>query len=187
MSTAPTEVQVLVVGGAVTGLSTAAFLARHGVSTLVVERHPDTLSHPRSRGINPRTVEVYRQAGLESRIWDEASLATDFSKLQMIRARTLAAEEHFAGPTDSPDPSGEVSPCEWAPIDQDRLEHVLRAHAVGLGAQLAFSTELVSFSQDDSGVTAVLRDRDSGDERTVRLPAGEKSYEVVAISYPPAS
>ena len=26
-----------------------------------------------------------------------------------------------------------------------------------------------------------------GDERTVRLPAGEKSYEVVAISYPPAS
>ncbi|MFM9608656.1 hypothetical protein DF268_02670 [Streptomyces sp. V2] len=168
MSTAPTEVQVLVVGGAVTGLSTAAFLARHGVSTLVVERHPDTLSHPRSRGINPRTVEVYRQAGLESRIWDEASLATDFSKLQMIRARTLAAEEHFAGPTDSPDPSGEVSPCEWAPIDQDRLEHVLRAHAVELGAQLAFATELVSFEQDDSGVTAVLRDRESGSERTVR-------------------
>jgi len=26
-----------------------------------------------------------------------------------------------------------------------------------------------------------------GDERIVRLPAGEKSYEVVAISYPPAS
>ena len=26
-----------------------------------------------------------------------------------------------------------------------------------------------------------------GDERTVRLPSGEKSYEVVGISYPPAS
>ena len=26
-----------------------------------------------------------------------------------------------------------------------------------------------------------------GDERVVRLPAGEKSYEIVAISYPPAS
>jgi transcription elongation factor GreB len=26
-----------------------------------------------------------------------------------------------------------------------------------------------------------------GDERIVRLPAGEKSYEVIAISYPPAS
>ncbi|HEY8985321.1 MAG TPA: FAD-dependent monooxygenase [Streptomyces sp.] len=168
MSKAPTEVQVLIVGGAVTGLSTAVFLARHGVSALVVERHPDTLSHPRSRGINPRTVEVYRQAGLESRIWAEASLATDFSKLQMIRARTLAAEEHFAGPTDSPDPSGEVSPCEWAPIDQDRLEHVLRETAGELGAHLSFGTELVSFEQDDDGVTALLRDQESGDERTVR-------------------
>ncbi len=26
-----------------------------------------------------------------------------------------------------------------------------------------------------------------GDERTVRLPAGEKSYEVIAIRYPEAS
>ena len=26
-----------------------------------------------------------------------------------------------------------------------------------------------------------------GDERTVRLPSGEKSYEVVGITYPPAS
>ncbi|QNP69696.1 FAD-dependent monooxygenase [Streptomyces roseirectus] len=166
MSKAPTEVQVLIVGGAVTGLSTAVFLARHGVSALVVERHPDTLSHPRSRGINPRTVEIYRQAGLDERIWAEASLATDFSKLQMIRARTLAAEEHFSGPTDSPDPSGEVSPAEWAPIDQDRLEHLLRERAVELGAHLSFGTELVSFEQDDDGVSAVLRQ--DGAERTVR-------------------
>ncbi|WP_405773827.1 FAD-dependent monooxygenase [Streptomyces sp. NBC_01538] len=168
MSKAPSEVQVLVVGGAVAGLSTAVFLATHGVSTMVVERHPDTLSHPRSRGINPRTVEVYRQAGLESRIWAEASLATDFSKLQMIRAETLAAEDHFSGPTDSPDPTGEVSPCEWAPIDQDRLEHLLRERATELGTELAFATELVSFEQDGDGVTAVLRDRESGGERTVR-------------------
>ena len=157
------EHDVLVVGAAVAGLSTAVFLATHGVSTMVVERHPDTLSHPRSRGINPRTVEVYRQAGLESRIWAEASLATDFSKLQMIRAETLAAEDHFSGPTDSPDPTGEVSPCEWAPIDQDRLEHLLRERATELGTELAFATELVSFEQDDDGVTAVLRDRESGE------------------------
>ncbi|HEY8374616.1 MAG TPA: FAD-dependent monooxygenase [Pseudonocardiaceae bacterium] len=160
--------QVLVVGGAVTGLSAAVFLAAHGVRPLLVERHPDTLSHPRSRGIHPRTTEVYRQVGLESALWKEATLATDFSKLLMVRAETLAGPEFFSGPTDQPDPTGEVSPCEWVPIDQDRLEHVLRTKATELGAELRFSTELVSFTQDDDGVTALLRNRETGEERTVR-------------------
>ena len=47
---------VLVVGGALTGLSSAVFLAWHGVPRLVVERHPGLLIHPRLRGITPRTV-----------------------------------------------------------------------------------------------------------------------------------
>ncbi|HET9141750.1 FAD-dependent monooxygenase [Actinophytocola sp.] len=161
------EVGVLVVGGALSGLSTAVFLGWHGVKALVVERHPDTLSHPRARGINPRTTEVYRQVGLESALWAETNIA-DFSKLLMLRAETLAGPEIFSGPTDQPDPTGEVSPCEWVPIDQHRLESVLRAKAVELGAELRFDTELVSFTQDADGVDVVLRDRQGGNEYTVR-------------------
>jgi NADPH-dependent 2,4-dienoyl-CoA reductase/sulfur reductase-like enzyme len=37
---------VLIVGGGLTGLSTALFLAWHGVRPLLVERHPDLLIHP---------------------------------------------------------------------------------------------------------------------------------------------
>jgi putative polyketide hydroxylase len=162
------EVQALIVGGSVTGLSTAVFLAWHGIRALVVEKHPDTLSHPRSRGIHPRTAEVYRQVGLEPALWAEASLATDFSKLLMVRAETLAGPEMFSGPTDQPDPTGEVSPCEWVPIDQDRLEHVLRGRAAELGAELRFGTELVSFTQDDGGVTATVLDHATGRRRVVR-------------------
>ena len=36
-----------------TGLSTALFLAWHGVKPLLVERHPDLLIHPRARGFTP--------------------------------------------------------------------------------------------------------------------------------------
>jgi putative polyketide hydroxylase len=67
---------VLVVGGALTGLSSAVFLAWHGVPRLVVERHPGLVIHPRLRGITPRTVEVYRQVGLEPAI-RAASFAGD--------------------------------------------------------------------------------------------------------------
>lgn len=56
---------VLIVGGALTGLSAAVFLAWHGVPCMLVERHPDLLIHPRLRGVNPRTMELLRQVGLE--------------------------------------------------------------------------------------------------------------------------
>jgi putative polyketide hydroxylase len=44
------------------------FLAAHSVPNVVVERHPDLLIHPRLRGINPRTVELFHQVGLEPAI-----------------------------------------------------------------------------------------------------------------------
>jgi hypothetical protein len=44
---------VPVVGGGVNGLSTALFLAHHGIRSVLVERHPDLLIHPRARGFTP--------------------------------------------------------------------------------------------------------------------------------------
>src|SRR2546428_562103 len=129
----PEETPVLIVGGALTGLSSAVFLAWHGVKPLVIEKHPDTLSHPRARGINPRTGEVYRQVGLEQAMWAETNIA-DFSKLLMVRAETPAGPEIFSGPTDQPDPTGAVSPCEWVPVLVDRhpLAGADRTGRVGL-------------------------------------------------------
>jgi len=36
------QTQVLIVGGSLNGLTTAALLAQQGVRCMVVERHPDT-------------------------------------------------------------------------------------------------------------------------------------------------
>jgi putative polyketide hydroxylase len=57
-----TQVLVVVVGGALTGLSGAVFLAAHGVPcVVVVESHPDLLIYILSaaRGINPRRAELF--------------------------------------------------------------------------------------------------------------------------------
>ena len=45
---------VLVVGGGLSGLSTAMFMALHGAPPLLVERHPTTSVHPKARGQFPR-------------------------------------------------------------------------------------------------------------------------------------
>jgi putative polyketide hydroxylase len=162
------QTPVLVVGGALAGLSSAVFLATHGVGCLLVERHPDLLIHPRLRGVSPRAVEAYRQVGLEPAI-RAASFATGEGYTWVpVRADTLAGEHTPAEEGDDGEEVGEASPASFAPIDQDKLEVLLRAKAEELGADVRFSTELVSFQQDGDGVTAVLRDRRDGAERTVR-------------------
>lgn len=134
---------VLVVGGALTGLSSAVFLAWHGVPCLVVERHPGLLIHPRLRGITPRTVEVYRQVGLEPAI-RSASFAGDGDyRWVTARAETLASPE-YAPTEEEGEGAGVASPCGSAPIDQDKLEVLLRARAEELGAEVRFSTELTA-------------------------------------------
>ncbi|MGR5960440.1 FAD-dependent oxidoreductase [Bacillus cereus] len=43
------DVPVLIVGGGLSGLASALFLAKHNVDYLLVERHPSTAIHPKSR------------------------------------------------------------------------------------------------------------------------------------------
>jgi putative polyketide hydroxylase len=64
-------------------------------------------------------------------------------------------------------PAVEYSPCAGAGLAQDKLEPILRDRAAELGADVRLGTEMVSFSQDDDGVHAVLRTRD-GDEYAIR-------------------
>ena len=173
-------VPVLIVGGAVVGLSTALFLAWHGVRPLLIDRHPSALLHPRARGINPRTMELYLRIGLEPEILAARSVTGDFAKKMLVRADTLAGGEVHSAPLsdEAPELIDDVTPCGWCAIDQNRLEEILSARASDLGADVRYSTELDSFDQDNEGVTAVVRDLRTGAERTVRA-----AYLVAADGY----
>ncbi|HET7091902.1 MAG TPA: FAD-dependent monooxygenase, partial [Thermomicrobiales bacterium] len=159
---------VLIVGGGLTGLSTALFLAWHGVRPLLVERHADLLLHPRARGFTPRTVELFRQVGLEPAIRAAAFAGGDAFRWVAVRAETLAGDYEPIEEEDEGEGMGELSPAPFAPIDQDKLEIIVRDKAVALGADLRFWTEFVSFEGDDDAVAATLRDRRTGVEWTAR-------------------
>lgn len=146
---------VLVVGGGIAGLSTALFLSWHGTPCTLVERHPDLLIHPRARGLTPRTMELYRQVGLEEAIHAEAYGGSDFAWTP-VKADTLNDAEYTAPDEPQEDDGSGASPCGFGPIDQDKLEGLVRDKARELGADLRFSTELRSFTQDGDGVTATL-------------------------------
>ncbi|MEI0735978.1 FAD-dependent monooxygenase [Paenibacillus sp. JTLBN-2024] len=62
----------------------------------------------------------------------------------------------------------DLSPVEGNGIAQDLLEPVLREQAEQAGVRLRYNTEMIDFEADGDGVSAVIRDRISGETRTVR-------------------
>lgn len=160
------QVPVLIVGGSLVGLSMSLFLSRLGIASLVVERHPGLARLPRARAINPRAMELFRMLGLEETI--RAAQSPTAGNTEMLRVESLAGRElmrvNEAGPANVPT----ASPTTWCMIDQDQLEPILYAHARQMGGEIRFNTELVSFTQDEAGVSALIRERTSGKEQHVR-------------------
>ena len=59
------EVPVLLAGGGLVGLSTAMFLAQHGIPSLAIERLKQGSQLPRAAFFHMRTLELFRSAGIE--------------------------------------------------------------------------------------------------------------------------
>jgi aklavinone 12-hydroxylase len=160
------RVSVLVVGAGLAGLASAMFLAQRGVDVLVVERRSGTSLFPRAVGQNQRTMELLRFGGIADMV------PTVTPSLATFRVRIAAS---LPGPTfheevsDTTTNIDALSPAGVGTAGQDTLEPLLGRRAEELGAELRFDTELVSFNQDDDGVTAVLRGRH--DERTTHVRA----------------
>jgi len=93
------------------------------------------------------------------------------TRLRRVRADALAGAWHAESawtPGEQAERSGTVSPCTGAAIAQDRLEPILRAAAIGHGADLRLGVEMLAFEADEGGVTAHVRLRDGGAVTVIR-------------------
>ncbi|MEU5636984.1 FAD-dependent oxidoreductase [Streptomyces rishiriensis] len=162
------RVPVLIVGGSLVGLATSLFLGRLGVPHLLVERHSGTSIHPRGRGNNVRTMELFRVAGVERAIQEAAATLADNHGILQTPTLVGDAGEWLFRDIDPGGGLARFSPSSWCLCSQNDLEPVLLDHARRLGGDLRFSTELMSFETDPDGVTAVAKSRETGEHITVR-------------------
>jgi 2-polyprenyl-6-methoxyphenol hydroxylase-like FAD-dependent oxidoreductase len=161
------HVPVLIVGGSMVGLSMAAFLAFHGVRSLAIERHGGTAIHPRAAHFHLRTLEVFRAMGLEEDVRRKSEEQYD-SDGGISAVESLAGKE-IAKYIPSLNAGVEaVSPSRRLFLTQEALEPILREHALRLGAELRYSTELTDFEQSGDGVLATTRELEGGAERRIR-------------------
>jgi putative polyketide hydroxylase len=158
------DIPVLISGGGPVGLTASLLLSRHGVRSLLVERHPSTALTPKARGINARTMEVFRQYGVDAAIRD-AGLAEGGTGL-IVWTETLAGKEiERRVPGRATPKSMAATPVKNCLCAQDDLEPVIRRFAESAGpGMLRFNTELTSFSQKPGAVTGTLTDRTTGEE-----------------------
>jgi len=157
------DIPVLISGGGPVGLAASLLLSRHGVRSLLVERHPSTAVTPKARGINARTMEVFRQCGIDTAIRD-AGLAEGRLGL-IVWTETLAGKEiERRVPGRATAKSMAATPVKNCLCAQDDLEPVIRRFAEAAGGMLRFNTELTSFSQRPGAVTGTLTDRTTGVE-----------------------
>ncbi|MFE5397155.1 FAD-dependent oxidoreductase [Streptomyces sp. NPDC056568] len=162
------RVPVLIVGGSLVGLSTSVFLGRLGIRHTLVERHAGTSIHPRGRGNNVRTMEIFRVSGTEPDIRKAAATLADNHGI--FQAPTLVGDagEWLFKEMDAGGGLARFSPSSWCLCSQNDLEPELLTHATNLGGDLRFGTELLSFDADADGVTAVVKSRETGEHTTIR-------------------
>ncbi|RJF95582.1 FAD-dependent monooxygenase [Noviherbaspirillum saxi] len=165
------HVDVLVAGAGPAGASTAVFLGKQGIRTLMISRNRGTADTPRAHIVNQRSMEVLRDAGLEADCLAVASPAEHIANTFFLRG--LAGEEMARQWAwgNNPARMGDVltaSPCSFVDFPQTKMEPILVAEATRLGVNVRYDTELLSFEHGDDGVTAKLVDRVSQQEYFVR-------------------
>jgi 2,4-dichlorophenol 6-monooxygenase len=171
------EVPVLIVGGGGAGLTASMLLSQLGVETWLASALPTTSVLPKAHVLNQRAMEILGDVGLADEIYARGT--------PLANMRATAFYAGFAGPTSDhgrllrkmecwgagyTDPDWvAASPRAQGNLPQVRLEPILKRRAEELApGRVHFHHELTALTQDASGATATIVDKDQGREYRVR-------------------
>lgn len=170
------EVPVLIVGGGGCGLSASVFLSDQGVGHLLVERHADTSKIPKAHYLNQRTMEIFRQHGLDEEVVEQGAPLEKFGKVRWqtslagdgaLDGRPIHEMDAFGGGAlrERYAAAGPILPSK---LPQIWLEPILRSHAEQRNpGHILFSHELTTFSDEGDRVIAEVRNVETGEITTV--------------------
>ncbi len=150
------KTQVLIVGAGPSGLTLALWLARLGVGVRVIDRSTGPGETSRALAVQARTLEFHRQIGI---VEDVLAAGVRINRLTVRTPAGIGAALKLA------DFGAGISRYSFAfALPQDIHEKILAGHLKAAGVEIERKTELVSFSQNASGVIATLRKDDLGEK-----------------------
>ena len=140
---------VLIVGAGPTGLALACQLIRYGVDFTIIDKKETTTPHSKAIGVQARTLEIYEQVGLADKLVELGAIA---DKARMFAGGKVRGEVGFANI------GAGLSPYPFLLIvEQGKHEKLLYDFIRSNSKDIRWRTELESFTQDEAGVSAVVK------------------------------
>ena len=171
------EAPVLIVGGGGAGLTCSMLLSTLGVEHLLVSALPSTSILPKAHVLNQRTMEILGDVGVAEQIYAKSTPAENMRYMGWYAGFT-GEDPDFGRLITKVESWGcgyenlnwlQASSCRSANLPQIRLEPLMKARAEELNpGKVRFHHELIGLEQDGDGVTARIKNHDTGEEYTVR-------------------
>ena len=152
------KTDIIIVGAGPTGLALACQLIRYGVDFVIFDRKETTTPHSKAIGVQARTLEIYEQIGLADKLIEQGAIA---EKARLVVSGEVRGEIGFGelGKGLSQYPFVLI-------VEQGKHEKVLYDFIKANGKDVLWQTELESFTQDESGVKANVKNA-SGETETI--------------------
>lgn len=165
--------EVLIIGAGPSGLMMACQLAIHGIHYRIIDKkeHPSTYSG--ALIVHARSVEIFDQMGISEKVVQESIIAKDLSIVfNGKKIARISLMDIGQGLTKFPN---------LYLIEQSKTEQLLIDFVSAKGFSVERRTELKSFTQDETGVTAVLKLADGKEEiiKTSYLIAADGGHSIV--------
>src|SRR6185295_16974232 len=137
---------VLIVGAGPTGLALACQLVRYGIDFVIIDKKETTTPHSKAIGVQARTLEIYEQIGLADELISRGAIAEKARFVEGGEVRGEASLKEIG--------RGMSAYPFLLIVEQGEHEKLLYNFLLSPGQDVRWSTSLIDFEQNESGVTA---------------------------------